>query len=290
VEKKTTIYVLASFVLILIGVIFLLASPFNSIIFNMGISIIAGGLASLAFAVIRYFDDLDSVKQASTVQETLLIIKEEQVQTRHMLDSTALVIDDPNRRCVFSRQITHEFRLCVQSIASDDELEIDVIGFSLIRFYHEQLEYLLTKRRAKIRLIVQDPTKESFRILTQQEGRDLSRARDEIIQLSNYILDKAQSGYLVGHTSGSGGSARFVTNNSDVELRWFPYASTATITRIGDIAFVRPRFLDEARDAPMFFEKYRRSDGRAFDAYVEYFENAWSKSTAPQKMIVESEK
>lgn len=288
---KTAIYILSSVVVTLIGLIVLLLWGKNSVVASVATSIIAGGLSSLAFSIIRYFDDVGSRAQTQSVHRDVQKIVTEIDGSKGLLRSiqaNAIVADNPNLRCVFDRQITTQFTDIIKAIPASETIHIDLIGISLYRFFREQLDNLIDKKGVVLRMIVQDPREPSLEIMVKQEGRNQEIVKKEINDLTTYILQRASKS-PAREPSNKIPAAKFSYTafntkiESQVELRWFPGVASFTMTRINDIIFVRSRFLEEAQGAPVFFEKYYGKDNKCLLCLAEYFEHAWEISKLPTK-------
>jgi hypothetical protein len=289
-EKKTTIYVLASFLLIAIGLVLLFAIPQSNAGNNMAVSFISGGISSLAFAVIRYFDDLDESQQFKELDKKLNDMRVAISNTTDELQAlrgSSIITDDSNKRCSFNRQLAQEFNDAVNAIPRAKRIYVDMLGVTLHRFYKEALEGLLKDRSSTVRLIVQSPAAQSIKIIADQEGYDSVRLIQEVLELTEFVVRNASQNANEHGLNPADIKAKFTYSKpesgttSDIELRWFSEVASVSIIRINDILFVRPRFLDEGRDAPIFFERYRCSEGRTFRAYEEFFNIAWNRSILP---------
>lgn len=65
------------------------------------------------------------------------------------------------------------------------------------------------------------------------------------------------------------------------QVRWFSGFPTITLTRVGDVLYVRPRFLHESHQGRVFFEKYSLEEGAPFEIYAAHFEAAWDAASIP---------
>jgi len=66
--ERTWVYILSSVVVSLSGIVLLLAQQGQAVWVSIATSLIAGGLASSAFATIRYFDDRDVRQTAAEIK------------------------------------------------------------------------------------------------------------------------------------------------------------------------------------------------------------------------------
>ncbi len=272
---KVAIYILASLLTLVAGLALLFAKPNDAVCLSISTSLIAGGLSSLAFSIIKYFDDNDSnlkqIQMSKTLRELNSKINE--------IVLGKVIVDEPINRCVFKRQLTDEFTNLLNMYKDSENIKIDIIGFSLYRFYKEQLEKIIEKSHSEIRIIVQDPRQISTKIMAEQEGRDLNNVKNDVYEMTKRIIELAKK-YQPRRKDTY---ARFVKEDkSSVEARWFQGCASVTIVRFNDVIYVRSRFLGEGKDAPVFFEKYHINQKKCFEVYEEYFQNAWEMSVCPK--------
>lgn len=272
---KVAIYILASLLTLVGGLALLFAKPTEAVWLSISTSLIASGLASLAFSVIKYFDDKDSNVQQIQMSKSL---RELNSKINEIVVGK-VIVDEPNNRCVFKRQLTDEFANLLNMYKDSEKIKIDIIGFSLYRFYKEQLENILEKSHSQIRIIVQDPRNAASKIMAEQESRDLNNVKKDVYDMTKRIIELAKK-YQPRRKETY---ARFVKEDkSSVEARWFQGCASVTIVRFNDVIYVRSRFLGEGKDAPVFFERYHINQKQCFEAYEEYFQNAWEKSFCPK--------
>lgn len=273
---KTVLYIFCSVILILVGVVLLFALAGHSNWIAISTSILAGGISSVAFAVIKFFDDRDSSFANHSISLDIKRLEDN-------LRAQIVVRDDPDVRCIFDRHPKSQVAAAVKSVREGSPLEVDLIAFSLGSFHNEQAD-LFERPGAKLRLIVQDPMSESFKIMAEQEGRDGDVMAREILHITDVVIARAKDmtnedlqAHLKAHYR-----QQHKKGICEVELRWFSGIASITSTRINDIVFVRSRLLNEGGDgAQVFFEKYSSTSERCFGAYAAYFSAAWEKSRCP---------
>jgi hypothetical protein len=284
--KSALIYILVSVLTVAIGIIGLLLWKDDLTAVAILASIIAGGAANLGYTIIRFMDDTYGTAKDRHTRASLTNLSVSIDRLQHC----AIMTEDPNIRCVFDKQLGQAFDAIIGQHPTA-KLDIEVIGFTLYRFYTDQFEKLCQRGGVSLRAIIQDPTSATFKQIADQEGRKLESSITEAIGFTQAVLQKAE-GSRNHKAKTTSSDAKFLTvgskirAGSSIELRWTSLAASITMMRVDDVIFVRPRFLLEGRDAPVFFEKYYRSQGRCFQAYGEYFQHAWDQSHCPSRAMV----
>jgi hypothetical protein len=267
---KTVLYLLSSALVLASGIIVLQHYSTSQIGQSVATSLISGGIASFAFSIIRYFDDRDN-RQASLAQLDKTSSIDASIGSLegavNRLQSLTLVSHDAELRCIFDRHCTKQFSAAMESYTTTTLLKIDVMGFSLNRFYSEQWQRLEQRGNVYVRILIQDPLSPTFAWLAKQESRDIQVMMKDAVELSRSIMNKV--------------SSCATERNVKLDIRWFSGIPSVTLSRVNDAIFVRARMLNEGKDAPVFFEHYTIRDGRCFATYSEYFDNAWNVARAP---------
>lgn len=276
---RTAIYVAVSFCLVLLGVAVLAWSGKSIAGSSIATSLVAGGISSIAFSVIRYFDERSDSDQTKLVSVSIGGLAEDLHGIEHELQAlrdVTMVSKEANERRVFDRHPEQEVRAEIDHHRKNSQVNLDVMGLSLRPFYGDFMDYLIGRENVNLRLIVQEPCTQLFSLICHQEARDeAAMARDVLLVTRRVLglLKDAEHEERAGH--------------SMVDVRWFPLCPSVSLTRINDLTFVRSRYLQEALHPPMFFERYHRVEGRCFDAYKAYFEKAWELSITPTKELCE---
>jgi len=147
------------------------------------------------------------------------------------------------------------------------KLRIEVMGLTLRPFVRDQLERIEKKDSAHLRLLVQDPGHATFASVCDQESRDQRRMVEEALTTTKQVLE-------ANHSRGDGKSWI-------AEVRWFSEFPTLTITRVGGVLYARPRFMREAHQGRVFFERYIVEEGAPFEIHAGHFLAAWDAAYAP---------
>lgn len=264
------LYLVSSLLICLGGVLVLVLSPPSGVGYAIGVSLIAGGFASIAFAVIRYVDDLASETNSRTLTTSVGQLQDA-VRLQHVaLDSLRRITASMGGTSlrVYDRHPQDEVR--EELAAATGSVVMDVYGFTLRPFCQDWLNHLTTLDNVVLRMIVQDPRSAAFDEVCLQESRNPTLMREDVIWVTEKALGIAAK---CAHIS--------------VELRWSSSYPTITMTHLNDVLFARPRFLREATQPRLFHERYAREDGIPFNAYLEQFEMAWEVAVPPGLVDVE---
>lgn len=272
-------YAAVSIVVFLIGLIVVILFPSDPVLMSVGTSIMASALVSLAFTAIKYADDLSGQNSFAENTKAIGMLSDKTAGLGRLLTTLYERVypqTGADERCIFDRQLTDQFNEVLAAVDPGTPLQIDIVGFSLYRFYRDQYSKLKDRTGLQMRIIVQDPNSPLFDAMAEQEGRDRKLMRREIGELLQGIEQ---------HGTGGDGVP-------DISIRLFGGAATATIVRVNGIAFQRPRVINEGRDALFFFEVYSAtSSPRCLRAIKEHFEAMWERSiVSPSSalMVLES--
>jgi hypothetical protein len=186
---------------------------------------------------------------------------------------------DPNDRRVFDRHPDDEFRDELKSIRKNKQVDVDVIGLSLKQFCFDYLDQLAGRGNVNVRLLIQHPFETTFQLVCHQEGREEKMMLEEVLFVTEKVLS-LEGGSVAAVDVNSYVMAQN-NNPTKVEIKWFPLAPSITFSRLNQVMFVRARYLGEASHPPMFFERYYQEEGRCFDSYLVYFNNAWEDGIDP---------
>jgi|JI10StandDraft_1071094.scaffolds.fasta_scaffold354354_2 hypothetical protein len=269
--RKTVIYLLISLLVGAIGVIVLLLTAGSAIGLSIGTSMAAGGISSIGFALIRYFDDRDQLEQAnisrvsadrlsSTVQESIVKVSDLERDIRSML---------PEQR-VFAAHPRAEID---DLLTGEDPQEVECFGLALGRVRRNHLVKMLTTA-SHVRLLVSDPRSELFQRTIASELRDGGAAISDILALVKCALAEDKRDI----------------RRASLELRLYPGYPTVTFIRVDSTVLTRPRMPQEYRQSNLFYERYERHQERPFFAYVELFKTLWEESSvADNEALLEIE-
>jgi hypothetical protein len=275
--ERTAIYLLSSAVAALAGVLVLMGAKKSEIGLSIGTSLIAGSLSSVAFVVIRYFDDTDVDKllrdsgtQFVNTRRSLDAIDQSLSSLRHLVGTA----DGTARKRVFDRHPKEEVGDEIVSVHG--QVDIDVAGLTLRPFCRDWLATIIRRGDVRLRLLVQDPIDSVFARVCHQESRETGTMVKDVLWVTRAVLSLADGGAVDGWNDVVAGAGL------KVEIRWFSDYPTITMTRVGDVLYARARFLREgASHTRTFFERYSVDDAAAFDTFRSYFEIAWESAKVP---------
>jgi hypothetical protein len=263
--ERIALYIVSSLLVGLAGVLILVVGQKNAIALSVGTSMIAGSLASISFAVIRYLDDRAADSSAASLRNSVESLEHSVRDEQHALESLRRVtssISGTSLR-VYDRHPQDEVREELEQIS--ELISADIFGFTLRPFCQDWLQHLIDRGNCHVRLITQGPRSAMFDQVCQQESRNPTIMRADALWVMNRVIE-----------------ARDLSKAGvNIELRWFTGYPTVTMTRLNDVMFVRARFLREATQPRLFHERYCSEDGLPFRAYLEQFETAWSASVVP---------
>lgn len=271
--QRTAIYVVVSICVVSLGVACLAWAENNLVLLSVATSLIAGGISSAAFGIIRYFDEKTNIATSAQFGKHLEDLRsdlQDVGKDLQVVRSITAVARDVNERRVFDRHPDDEIRAEIERHRRTSRVTLEVMGLSLRPFYGDFMSYLIERGNVNLRLIVQEPGTELFSTICQQEARDEAAMARDVLLVTRRVLD-----YQLESNPG----------NSEIEVRWFRFCPAVSLTRVDGVVFVRSRFLQEALHPPMFFERYYEIEGRCFDAYKSYFEKAWEFGLKPNKQL-----
>lgn len=283
---KALLYILSSMVLALTGALAIVRAGDNIILMSIGTSVTAGGIAALAFATIRVLDDIES-KRARLRVESVLASLGQQLETVNAslfrLSVAELGHGTADERCIFERHITDQFTEVVSCVPEQHPIEVDVVGFSLARFFTEQFILLASRPRTSLRIIVQDPQSPAFDLMARHESRAPDLMRQQVAAVTRDFfklagVSKPRRWRLFSQSA---------AQSPRIEFRWFQHPATITMTRINEVIFVRPRAMNEGADAPVIFERYAGGMTKVVKIYREQFEMMWKVGRVPTLLDLE---
>lgn len=266
-NRSTTIYILLSVIVLFAGIAAtvwggqeIAAQPnapghlLSPTWFSVGTSLLAAGLASLGFAVVRRFDDIDSVE----LHEKLGLLR------------SARLIVGASERCFFDPDISAIFKKAVHD-CPDTTVLVDVVGLKLYRFLNDQLQYLKIEggsRKIIVRMLLQNPDSEHFQAICKLEARDEDATKEDILKTLTMLQGAKQVGKDLIYTDA----------NLKVFVRFFtPFQPIASF-RVGDTILIRPRIRSSGAGS-RFYEAYDKQEGESyFGLYRDHFEACWSTS------------
>lgn len=246
----------------------------SPVAFSVGTSLLAAGLASLGFAVVRVFDDRDTNKlneDVCGVKDRVDDVKASLLESRDLVRRTRIVIPTAPERCLFDSGISNRFREAVRDYGSNAGLEVDVVGLKLHRFLNDQMKYLTSQaasRDVRVRMLLQDPDTPDFGSICSLETRDEKGTRNSILLTLKQLQGAKKVESDLQYTSG-----RLI-----ICLRFYPQFQPIAFFRVNDTVLVRPRIRSNGA-GDRFYETYTRQEGEEyFGLYRDHFQICWEKS------------
>lgn len=257
--RSTLIYFLLSLVVALCGALTTaLTGEAHPVGLAVATSVLAAGLASMAFSIVTYL-------QARDQEGTIARLDDLAAQLQRGLSSlrqAEVLADVANSRRIFDRHPDQEVQDAIDHASGD--VRVDVMGLTLKPFCSQQVPLLKERPGTTVRVLIQDPTSHIFEAICRQESRDFLSSLEDAVSVTKS---------MTSHATDTSEDAR-------IEIRWFLRYPSLTMTRVNELWFVRARFLREADKPRTFFECYTADEGTAYDTYQAYFEAAWTESRA----------
>lgn len=283
-QRTTTIYILISFLVFAIGTAMAIwgggsiSSPediknlipptqVSPTAFSVGTSLLAAGLVSLGFAIIRKYDDHDSAKLHESIDS-----HEEKLRSfNQTLQRVKSVIPDASQRCFFDNQLSDSFINAISTCPPRKEISVDVVGLKLHRFLRDQFELL--KRESKnrpvsVRMLLQDPEHIAFEALCQLESRDLAGTKDDIANSLLYLEGASYDSEKLTYTNGK----------LKIEVKFYEKFQPIAFFRVNKTIMVRPR-IRSTGIGTRFYETYTETEGHSyFGLFHDHFDTCWKSS------------
>lgn len=279
---STIIYFLVALIVALVGLVLVLSHPGkgsqSSTMAAIGDSLLAGGVASIGFGLLRYIDDSAERRlreQVSGIQAELnKSFDVFQSKIEEFVISSARSVrltSEANARCVSDTEIGQRFRIEYARFALGDTLvHVDVLGLKLYRFLDDQLEWLLSRRHnTYIRLLLQNPDSPVFEEICNLEARNLQATKADITRTIDSL----------GGATVEGGSLTWQNEQVRLELRFFERYQPVTLFRVQDVIYVRPRVSTPLGASSRFYEVYESRDSMPhYTVQLRHFEKCWRES------------
>jgi hypothetical protein len=235
--------------------------------FAVGTALLASGLVSVFYAVLRMLDDSDSMRTDKKLRE--LSTQLDQIDSA--MRKARMIVADADSRCILDTNISEEFRRIVETTPSDVPLSIDVVGLTLFRFLEDQHDFLRQKahgRHVALRLLVQHPEGKLFNSICAFEQKEKAAIQAEICR----VLKHLEGGRIRDD------SLVHIAGQFEIKARFGKVFQPVTLFRVNDVILARPRVRAHIRGT-RFFERYTASDGaKYFDLYKDHFNFAWDES------------
>jgi hypothetical protein len=247
---------------------------YDPVLLSIATSLIAAGLASLVFTVIREIDQRDAA-QSNQRLKRLIELEQELREGLTELRRTLLLTQNPDARRIYKVHPREEVREEISN-AGDRRVRLDALGLALKSLYDEQVRPLIDRGDSEVRLLVEDPRSEAFAAMCDQESRDHAVMMRDILDVTDYVQEWAER---------QNGTDR---QGVSLMMKWSTLNAPVTMTRVNDWMVVRTRFPREGTRERGFFEQYTPDDGRAFDQLERFFEESWSDAEEPTAEDVEA--
>lgn len=242
--------------------------------FSVGTSLLAAGLASLGFAVVRVFDDRDTTKlneDVADVKQRIDGVSAALREARSLVRRTQIVIPSARERCLFDPQISARFRVAISDCSPNSALQVDVVGLKLLRFLTDQLQYLTEQaatRPVNVRMLLQNPDSPDFVSICSLETRDEKGTRANILS----TLQLLRGARLVDE------DLEYKSGQLSIKVRFYLSFQPIAFFRVNDTVLVRPR-IRSAGAGDRFYEAYTLDEGEEyFGLYRDHFKSCWQKA------------
>lgn len=284
-QRTTAIYILISFLVFFIGTAMAiwgggsvtspddiknLATPIQNspTAFSVGTSLLAAGLVSLGFALIRKYDDHDSAKLHESIDS-----HEERLRSfNQTLQRVRSVIPDAAQRCFFDSELSDSFVSAINTCAPRKEISVDVVGLKLHRFLRDQFELLKKEsknRPINVRMLLQDPEHNAFEALCQLESRDLEGTKNDIVSSLLYLEGATYNAEKLIYTD----------ENLKIEVKFYEKFQPIAFFRVNKTVMVRPR-IRSTGIGTRFYETYTEDEGHSyFGLFHDHFDTCWKSSS-----------
>jgi very-short-patch-repair endonuclease len=282
-NRTTLIYITSSIVVLLFGIFMAFwgdtkvsiettdknLTQKSIMLFSIGTSLFAAGLASLGFAVIRVFDDQDSVQMHENIEK----IETEITETRRAIRSSRK-IQGAEERCLFDSQISDRFKSAIRDVPRKQSLDIKLVGFTLIRFFNDQFELLVNESKTRdvvVRMLLQYPEGHEFLSQCKIEARNENVAKDNVVAAMQRLKGARELDLDLIYS----------TNKLRIYVRFYEQFQPVTFFGVNDTILVRPRIKSTGAGVRFYEEYYRNKDHSAphFDLFIDHFNDCWSKSS-----------
>lgn len=285
---KTAFYFSVSVVIVLSGLVLLLAFKQYLTLVSISTSIIAAGMTSIFFGFNHYLNEREEDDASYALKKQVEELSDDidnLNQTLEDVRSLVRVVNDSNKSRIFDRHPDDEFLEELKQIHRRRTIRVDSLGLTLKQFCDDNLKRFIDRGNSVVRLLIQNPLQATFSMICHQEGREERGMADEVLFVTRQILSlNAQRPGGGTQTNVYRSPSHNTQNNSDptiVEVKWFDSVPSITFTKLNHVMFVRSRYLNEANEAPTFFERYYDIEGIPFAAFSHYFELAWNAATIP---------
>lgn len=286
-SRSTLIYFLLAAVISLVGVVLAgwgaltddNGQPRSATVVSIGTSLLAGGLASIGFGVLRHFDDRDEVArhiQLEAHRDTIIArvdeLREEVGRIGTEVTRSVRLTSSAALRCVSDLEIGDRFRMeFARAGHLGGVISVDVLGLKLFRFLSDQLFWISESGHpTHIRLLMQHPDGEIFEQICEAEARSVDATRRDMARTLNSLRPSATRDK----------SLLWDREALQVEVRLFNRYQPVTMFGVDSTIYVRPRVSTPQGASSRFYEVYDESDSRAhFGVHHSHFETCWEESS-----------
>lgn len=279
----TIVYFLIAIIISLIGLV-LIAAPLGAkrpspTAQSIGASLLAGGVASVGFGLLRYIDDAAENELRSEVEHSRSdlvshfdTLRDGLIDFARRSANSVRITSQAKLRCVSDLEIGGKFRdeYTRFSLAAEP-ISVDVLGLKLYRFLEDQLSWLVANNHeTRVRMLLQYPYGKVFEEICELEARNVRATREDITR----TLDALDDATVIGH------SLNWQSGRVNLQLRFFDRYQPVTMFRIQGTIYVRPRISTPQGAASRFYEIYESQDSPDhFNVQMRHFEQCWRHAT-----------
>jgi hypothetical protein len=287
VSLPSALYLLLSLILALVGLALLgvsdtgppkagqPATVYDPVWLSIATSLIAAGVASLLFTLIREIDQRDSAQSKKRIT-SLIELEQKLHQGLIELRRALLLTMNPDARRIYSVHPADEVRKAIEEQQVPNKVTLDALGLALRSLYDEQIKDLIVRGNCEVRLVVEDPRSDAFKTMCEQEARDIVVMTEDVLTVTEYVRAWTEE-----HPDAA-------EREVSVLIRWSGLNVPVTMTRVNEWMAVRTRLPREGVRERGFFEQYTPDDGKAFIQLGRFFDETWYAAKAPTAEDVES--
>ena len=278
---STVIYFLLGIIISLLGFVLLLvhvgSKDQSTVLASIGASLLAGGIASLGFGLLRYIDDSTGQKLQVEVSSKLgelegrfEALRSNMVTFAAESRASVRLTSRAEDRCVSDQHISGRFRSEYHRFTlRDRRVEVDVLGLKLFRFLEDQLNWLAGRDHEIVaRMLLQNPYNDVFKQICDLEARSPRATKEDIAR----TLEKLSGATIADD------SLTWQQGELKIRLRFYDKYQPVALFRIQDAIYVRPRVNTPLGASSRFYEVYEKQDDQKhYSVQFQHFERCWSE-------------
>lgn len=278
---STIIYFLLSIIISLLGLVLLLvhvgSKNQSTVLASVGASLLAGGIASLGFGVLRYIDDrtgqnlqVEIAGKVSELEERFEALRSSMGMFAAETVSSVRLTSRAKDRCISDVEISSRLRDEYHRFSlRDEQVEVDVLGLKLFRFLEDQLNWLVSRHHETVaRMLLQNPYGDVFDQICELEARSPRATKQDIAR----TLEKLSGAAITD------GSLTWNRGALTIKLRFYDKYQPVALFRVQDAIYVRPRVSTPLGASSRFYDVYEKQDSeKHYDVQWQHFERCWSE-------------